>query len=432
MDQTAAGGSTSTTVVAAGVTSIASTSSVIVQSGQEEGSSSIALGGGIQATVTAAGSAGAIGTSQISGPGTTPLLVESQQRSISAAPSATPSPVLSPPGKIFGRNSNGTMVATSAPSNEAELQLYRVLQRASLLAYYDTLLEMGGDDVQQLCDAGEEEFLEIMALVGMASKPLHVRRLQKALHEWANNPLAFQTPLPSVDPSQIMYSPEPSTSRSKFMVSPGFTPTPLMGAAPHGTVGLTTLTTPTGIPSQVTSSSPQLTPTLTEAQVVRLSMAAEKLARELPQPEPRPHSSKKRTSREIEQVMAMSENDPRRMDEIRKYAAIYGRFDCKRRAEKPLTLHEVCINEAAAQICRFVPPLLTRRDELFPLARRIVKDCGFGHSASIARFGLVQQQSRLDEGDLSSAGKRQRLSGETTSMSSDYSKQTSSQYFYPP
>jgi hypothetical protein len=46
----------------------------------------------------------------------------------------------------------------------------------------------GGDDVQQLCEAGEEEFLEIMALVGMASKPLHVRRLQKALQEWVANP----------------------------------------------------------------------------------------------------------------------------------------------------------------------------------------------------------------------------------------------------
>ncbi|KAF4521090.1 hypothetical protein B566_EDAN010964 [Ephemera danica] len=93
--------------------------------------------------------------------------------------------------KILGRNVNGTLVMTSAPSNEAELQLYRVMQRASLLAYYDTLLEMGGDDVQQLCEAGEEEFLEIMALVGMASKPLHVRRLQKALQEWVSNPGEF-------------------------------------------------------------------------------------------------------------------------------------------------------------------------------------------------------------------------------------------------
>lgn len=87
------------------------------------------------------------------------------------------------------------MITTSRPGNEAEVQLYRVLQRASLLAYYDTLLEMGGDDVQQLYDAGEEEFLEIMALVGMASMPLHVRRLQKALHEWANNPGLFQGPM---------------------------------------------------------------------------------------------------------------------------------------------------------------------------------------------------------------------------------------------
>ncbi len=50
------------------------------------------------------------------------------------------------------------------------------------------MIELGGDDVQQLCDAGEQEFLEIMALIGMASKPLHVRRLQKALHEWMNQP----------------------------------------------------------------------------------------------------------------------------------------------------------------------------------------------------------------------------------------------------
>ena len=40
-------------------------------------------------------------------------------------------------------------------------------------------------------------------------------------------------------------------------------------------------------------------------------------------------------------ILNMGEDDPRRMEEIRKYAAIYGRFDCKRKPEKPLTLHEV-------------------------------------------------------------------------------------------
>ena len=42
--------------------------------------------------------------------------------------------------------------------------------------------------MQQLCEAGEAEFLEIMDLVGMASKSMHVRRLQKALQEWVQNP----------------------------------------------------------------------------------------------------------------------------------------------------------------------------------------------------------------------------------------------------
>ncbi|KAJ8358539.1 hypothetical protein SKAU_G00150640 [Synaphobranchus kaupii] len=86
----------------------------------------------------------------------------------------------------------GTM---SLPRTLGELQLYRVLQRANLLAYYDTFIQQGGDDVQQLCEAGEDEFLEIMALVGMATKPLHVRRLQKALRDWAASPALFNQPL---------------------------------------------------------------------------------------------------------------------------------------------------------------------------------------------------------------------------------------------
>lgn len=113
-----------------------------------------------------------------------------------------------------------------------------------------------------------------------------------------------------------------------------------------------------------------------------------RISRELPQLEPRPHSAKKRSTKNVEQLLAMSECDPRRMDEIRKFAAIYGRFDCKRKPEKPLTLHEVCVNEAAAQICKFVPALLTRRDELFPLARQAVRESGFNNSVDIARFSM--------------------------------------------
>lgn len=82
----------------------------------------------------------------------------------------------------------------------------------------------------------------------------------------------------------------------------------------------------------------------------------------------------------------MSDDDPRRIDEIRRYAAIYGRFDCKRKPEKPLTLHEVSVNEAAAQICSKIPQLLYRRDELFPLARQVVRDSGYQYSKGHSRY----------------------------------------------
>ncbi|XP_044313770.1 NGFI-A-binding protein homolog [Drosophila rhopaloa] len=391
------------------------------------------------------------------------------QRSLSGAPSASSSPIMSPQGKIFGRNANGTMITTSRPGNEAEVQLYRVLQRASLLAYYDTLLEMGGDDVQQLYDAGEEEFLEIMALVGMASKPLHVRRLQKALHEWANNPGLFQGPLlphlglcETPPKPALVFNPDttPALPRQKF---PSFNPSgssfqpspvppaplPTSGSVPASTAPLITqISCPSALPSvpmplvlpstpltssphpsgnsclpastaahQVSSSSPQLTPVLTEMQIQRITMCADKIGRQLPQREPRAQTTRKRTTRELEQVIAMGEQDPRRMDEIRKYSAIYGRFDCKRRPEKPLTLHEVCVNEAAAQLCRNPQTiwLLTRRDELFPLARQIVKDAGFGHSASIARYGGLLTQLPSQGAGLGGG----RGPGETDCESSD-------------
>lgn len=45
----------------------------------------------------------------------------------------------------------------------------------------------GGDDINQLVDADEKEFKEIVELVGMASKPLHVKRLRKAIDEYKNS-----------------------------------------------------------------------------------------------------------------------------------------------------------------------------------------------------------------------------------------------------
>ncbi|KAG1669927.1 NGFI-A-binding [Nymphon striatum] len=99
------------------------------------------------------------------------------------------------------------------------------------------------------------------------------------------------------------------------------------------------------------------------------------------------------TTKKAQLIMSMPEEDPRRMEGIRKYAAIYGRFDCKRKPEKPLTLHEVSVNEAAAQICKHIPALLTRRDELFPLARQVVRHSGYQYSKGHSRPSIYSMVS---------------------------------------
>ncbi|KAH7643104.1 hypothetical protein HUG17_9795 [Dermatophagoides farinae] len=377
--------------------------------------------------------------------------------------------------RILGRNLNGTIAMTTQPSNESELQLYRVLQRANLLAYYDTFICQGGDDVQQLYEAGEEEFLEIMALVGMAAKPLHVRRLQKALHEWATNPALFQSPLvpsfhsnnnnntnnmaPSssiVQPSitgqsntsaaistrtlnngpngqsqpqpQQQPPPPPSSSSSsstttinnaQSISSPNAhrnhnNNSPAANGSSFQTRSTTGNQSTTPSPSQFQNteysqpcSPSSMTPILMERQIRRLAEAAEQLVKNLPASilDLKPtignntNGNKKRIVKEIENIMSMSDDDPRRIDEIRRYAAIYGRFDCKRKPEKPLTLHEVSVNEAAAQICSKIPQLLYRRDELFPLARQVVRDSGYQYSKGHSR----SQSCRIGE-DPSSTG----------------------------
>ncbi|XP_045481552.1 NGFI-A-binding protein homolog [Harmonia axyridis] len=327
------------------------------------------------------------------------------------------------PRKIMSKNHNNTIFPTSYPSNLAELQLFRVMQNASLLVYYDTLLEMGGDDVQQLCDACEEEFLEIMSLVGMASKPLHVRRLQKSLHEWVGNPSKFKLPLvpgddyelelssprvtsnhgfytmDNTDSTRTIYSPSPGdVCALPSVASPGLS----LNKRPYSP--LDTACPPSSSSSPGSCMSVQLTPSLMESQISKLAAAAERLSRNLPQYEPKPHNTKKKVCKELELVMSMPENDPRRMDEIRRYAAIYGRFDCKRKPEKPLTLHEVSVNEAAAQICRFIPALLTRRDELFPLARQVVKDSGCYYSKT--QLSTMYMNKHLNHEEMDNSNSR--------------------------
>ncbi|MED6292842.1 hypothetical protein CHARACLAT_004762 [Characodon lateralis] len=307
-------------------------------------------------------------------------------------------------------------MAAVLPRTLGELQLYRILQRANLLYYYEAFIQQGGDDVQQLCEAGEEEFLEIMALVGMASKPLHVRRLQKALRDWVTNPAIFNQPLTSLpvcsipvyklpESSPTLLSAQDRTNTASVKIpkaiaaacsDPGkldvardkvSTGSPLQGSSEarfwsgHSNDSEHSLS-----PSDLGSpSSPRdAMEALDAAAVQSVLECVDRMAPGLPKTDlaevKEQLKNNKKLAKMIGHIFEMSDDDPRREEEIRKYSAIYGRFDSKRRDGKHLTLHELTVNEAAAQLCMRDMALLTRRDELFGLARQISREVTYKYT----------------------------------------------------
>ncbi|XP_069790749.1 NGFI-A-binding protein 1-like isoform X1 [Narcine bancroftii] len=325
-------------------------------------------------------------------------------------------------------------MATSLPRTLGELQLYRILQRANLLSYYDAFIQQGGDDVQQLCEAGEEEFLEIMALVGMASKPLHVRRLQKALRDWVTNPSLFNQPLNSLPVSSIpLYKiPEGSTAypgsnadnheRSHNLREPPVKFPKCLAALCGQGVGPNKLGLAGSLPLQMpaeqrfwqgqsaTESEHSLSPadpsspssprengeTLDDVAVVAITESVERLIQGIPKTDKNEVKEFLRTNKKLAKMIShifnMSDGDPHKEEEIRKYSAIYGRFDSKRKDGKHLTLHELTVNEAAAQLCTKDIALLTRRDELFTLARQVSREVTYKYTYKTSRSRCTEQE----------------------------------------
>lgn len=269
-------------------------------------------------------------------------------------------------------------MAAVLPRTLGELQLYRILQRANLLYYYEAFIQQGGDDVQQLCEAGEEEFLEIMALVGMASKPLHVRRLQKALRDWVTNPAIFNQPLTSLPVCSIpVYklpegSPTLLSAQDRASTASVKMPKAIAAAAcsDPGKLDVARDKVSAGSPLQGSSevrfwsghsndSEHSLSPSdlgspssprealeaLDAAAVQSVMECVDRMAPGLPKADlaevKEQLKNNKKLGKMIGHIFEMSDDDPRREEEIRKYSAIYGRFDSKRRDGKHLTLHEV-------------------------------------------------------------------------------------------
>lgn len=76
------------------------------------------------------------------------------------------------------------------------------------------------------------------------------------------------------------------------------------------------------------------------------------------------------------------------MEEVRRVAAVYGRADAKRKTLKPLSMHELAINESAAQLCKHVPALITKREELLSLSRQVLRESGLPYAAISSTFSI--------------------------------------------
>lgn len=219
--------------------------------------------------------------------------------------------------------------------------------------------------------------MEIMSLVGMATKPLHVRRLQKALRDWATNPGLFnQAPLGNVSLS---------TSIPLFKISETMG---RVGRQCNGGINNSESLNKTisgfGVPEQLEQHekrSPlqldsrtwtvQVSPDQNEADdddvdddedgrgiqygtggerldpdmIQVISDSVERLMKGLPRGDIAEARSmlkiNKKLGRSLGHIFHMADGGTRKEREIRRHSAIYGRSDSKRREGKRLTLHEV-------------------------------------------------------------------------------------------
>ncbi|XP_064463628.1 uncharacterized protein LOC135374609 [Ornithodoros turicata] len=98
--------------------------------------------------------------------------------------------------KALGQWTGQSVAVASSAADESEGEVHELLRRADLLSYHDKFIELGEDNVQQLCDSTDEEFQTLTEHVGMARKPLHVKRLKNALKQGSGHS-AVMTSIPS-------------------------------------------------------------------------------------------------------------------------------------------------------------------------------------------------------------------------------------------
>lgn len=96
-------------------------------------------------------------------------------------------------------------------------------------------------------------------------------------------------------------------------------------------------------------------------------------------------------------ALLLAPEHPDRPAKFRQLSTIYGRTEIRGRPQRALSHHEILINEAAAQICLQQADFLTRRSELFSLARQVARMSGLQQH----RIRDMDERSRQQLGEQS-------------------------------
>ncbi|CAF2929184.1 unnamed protein product [Rotaria sp. Silwood2] len=236
-------------------------------------------------------------------------------------------------------------------------------------------LEKCGDDLKQLAEAQNDDFQEIITLVGMVSKPLHIKRFKKALADYRqsmnniDNEHTFINNSYSTVPSHRISTDETLSDRNKFSSLIHSTST---NNSPNLINQISSNWCLNKIDHSKNNNIHQL---LDDNQRKMIADEAERLANLLPVTTIKKLNGRNNISKDLFATMNLPRDFEDRWQRIRKYSAIYNRFDSKT-PNQVLSLHEILMNEAAAAICFHRPEFLTRRDELLHFARRILQNIG--------------------------------------------------------